>query len=364
MKKTIFFILGFFLSGMVPAAAHGTSDGGGNRLPYAAGDRFVVTAGYGEPPTHIRKDAYAIDLSKNGCDAYGAFVVAARGGSVWIAQNAGYNGGYGSQVLVRSADGVIARYAHLIAGSIPFGGGESVSQGTILGEIGNTGLVAGTSCGEHPGTHLHFALYAQNTEGTFLPENPEPISGYAGISSGNWYVSDNVVVPTNENLAAVESVFQDLLERIYRGSLSSTGAGVIPPGPGTSVAAPVVATSAPQGSPVGETPASSSVATSVPVSVIVPSFAPSSSGSLGDAVVTMSLPTLPATTSSFHGSVVASSTVSKFSSGGVSVVLPALRTQVPGGEGMSTSTVKDVSSTVSDIDDPTDDAVGACAEAP
>ena len=46
------------------------------KLPYVKGQSFLVTQGYNTPPTHIKKDSYALDLTQNGCDAYGMPVVA------------------------------------------------------------------------------------------------------------------------------------------------------------------------------------------------------------------------------------------------------------------------------------------------
>lgn len=142
------------------------------KLPYAEGERFVVTTGYNTPPTHIKKDSYAIDLSQGGCDAYGKPAVAAFGGTAWVVQEAGYNGGYGTQLLILAAGKIVARYAHLIPGSIPVGQGDAVQQGTIVGEIGNTGLVAGNACQAHPGTHIHFAMDTENADGSFAAKDP------------------------------------------------------------------------------------------------------------------------------------------------------------------------------------------------
>ena len=134
------------------------------KLPYAKGESFVVTTGYDSPPTHIKKDAYAIDFTQNGCDAYGKPAVAALPGTVWVVQENGYNGGYGTQLLVVSDGAVVGRYAHLIPGSIVVAAGDAIKQGMTLGMIGDTGLVAGMACAEHPGTHLHFALYDASSE--------------------------------------------------------------------------------------------------------------------------------------------------------------------------------------------------------
>src|SRR5207302_288849 len=121
------------------------------KLPYAKGESFIVVQGYDSPPTHIKKDRFAIDFSENGCDAYGKFAVAASSGNVMLVQKFGYNGGYGTQVLVKHPGGIVSRYAHLIQGSVAVKDGEAVARGEVLGKIGNSGLVMGAACAIHPG---------------------------------------------------------------------------------------------------------------------------------------------------------------------------------------------------------------------
>ncbi len=354
MKKIFFLSIWIFLAGIAPAAATRASEEFRNNLPYLAGDRFIVTAGYGSMPTHVKKDAYAIDFSKNGCSAYGALVVAARSGSVWIAQNSGYNGGYGSQILVRSDDGVIARYAHLIAGSIPVRKGDSIPQGTILGEVGDTGLVAGTSCDNHPGTHLHFALYTQAADGIFLPRDPEPISGYTGISRGNWYVSDNVLGATKSNLAVLGAIFHDLFERTEKNgsSMAAVGTNATSGDHDTPVAAPSVANPAQQDLVMRKVASSSSI------SVHVPIVATASSSGFG-VQATSSVPASIATSSGRIMEVPAP--VERISPGGVSAVLPYPRMTASGG---AASIGASSSPSSSNIDDPMDDTVNFCGNAP
>lgn len=166
------------------------------KLPYEAGQRFVVVQGYSTAPTHVRKDLYAIDFSQGGCDAYGRFAVASAPGTVMLAQEAGYNGGYGTQVLIIDESRIVARYAHLIPGSVTVAAGDAVARGEPLGTIGNTGLVAGAACPTHPGTHLHFAMYGEAGDGSFVPFLPEPISQCVGITAGRWYLSDNELAIT------------------------------------------------------------------------------------------------------------------------------------------------------------------------
>ncbi|MDE2019241.1 MAG: M23 family metallopeptidase [Patescibacteria group bacterium] len=180
-------ILALFSAVLVPKAQAGTEI----KLPYAKGERFVVAEGYFSPPTHVKKDDYAIDFTQNGCNAYGKPAVAALAGRAWVVQDSGYNGGYGTQLLVLSDGNVVGRYAHLIPGSIKVQSGDAVRRGMPLGEIGNTGLVMGAACSKHPGTHLHFAFYDKQSDGTFIAHDPEPISGYTDIAEGDWYLSDN-----------------------------------------------------------------------------------------------------------------------------------------------------------------------------
>ncbi len=166
------------------------------KLPYEKADSFVVVQGYDSPPTHVKKDEYAIDFSKDGCSAYGDLAVAASAGQVLLAESEGYNGGYGSQVLIDHGDGILTRYAHLISGTVMVHKGEYVPSGATLGEIGNTGLVAGLACFEHPGAHLHFAAYVHLPDGDYAPVKAEPISGYRDVRQGKWYVSDNAPLET------------------------------------------------------------------------------------------------------------------------------------------------------------------------
>lgn len=78
----------------------------------------------------------------------GTPVMAAADGRVIVARSGGYNGGYGSMVIMTHDNGVQTVYAHLRAVYVT--SGQTISQGTIIGELGNTG--------RSTGPHLHFEV--------------------------------------------------------------------------------------------------------------------------------------------------------------------------------------------------------------
>lgn len=81
-------------------------------------------------------------------DGSGAYVMAAAAGTVIISRNGGYNGGYGSYVVIKHANGTQTLYGHLKGTAVSVG--ESVAQGQLIGYEGNTGRSSGT--------HLHFEV--------------------------------------------------------------------------------------------------------------------------------------------------------------------------------------------------------------
>jgi murein DD-endopeptidase MepM/ murein hydrolase activator NlpD len=78
----------------------------------------------------------------------GTSIVAAADGKVIISRTSGWNGGYGSYVVVEHPNGTQTLYAHMsenIASQ-----GSSVVQGQVLGYVGMTGKATGP--------HLHFEI--------------------------------------------------------------------------------------------------------------------------------------------------------------------------------------------------------------
>lgn len=78
----------------------------------------------------------------------GAEVFAASSGNVIIARSGGWNGGYGSYVVVDHGNGVQTLYAHLSA--VKVAQGQRVVQGQVIGALGNSG--------RSTGPHLHFEV--------------------------------------------------------------------------------------------------------------------------------------------------------------------------------------------------------------
>ena len=78
----------------------------------------------------------------------GTPVYAAAGGSVVVARAGGWNGGYGSYVVISHGNGSQTLYAHM--SKVSAYDGETVSRGDVIGYVGKTGLATGP--------HLHFEI--------------------------------------------------------------------------------------------------------------------------------------------------------------------------------------------------------------
>lgn len=78
----------------------------------------------------------------------GTPIVAAAGGDVIIALEGGWNGGYGTYVVVKHDNGTQSLYAHM--SSVAAGKGQRVNAGQVIGYVGNTG--------RSTGAHLHFEI--------------------------------------------------------------------------------------------------------------------------------------------------------------------------------------------------------------
>lgn len=90
----------------------------------------------------------------NGVDlasSYGAKIYAAADGEVLISKSSGWNGGYGSYIVLKHGNGTQTLYGHLSGTAVS--AGDTVKQGQVIGYMGNSGQVTG-----HTGVHLHFEI--------------------------------------------------------------------------------------------------------------------------------------------------------------------------------------------------------------
>lgn len=88
-----------------------------------------------------------VDLAPN-CRCSGDPIMASADGVVTISRASGYNGGYGIYVVLSHPNGTQTVYGHMSINYVSVG--QRVSQGDMIGRVGNTG--------RSTGPHLHFEI--------------------------------------------------------------------------------------------------------------------------------------------------------------------------------------------------------------
>jgi LysM repeat protein len=78
----------------------------------------------------------------------GTSILAAASGEVIVSKQSGWNGGYGTYIVIAHSNGTQTLYAHNSRNIV--GVGDKVIQGQVIGYVGNTG--------KSTGPHLHFEL--------------------------------------------------------------------------------------------------------------------------------------------------------------------------------------------------------------
>jgi len=150
--------------------------------PFEDDEPFVLTRGYETPATHVGKEQYALDFTQSGCLAFRKPIIAVADGEVTKVnvddRRPQGGGGYGLFVLIGHSDGIKSRYAHL--DEVLISSGE-VKAGDVVGLMGNTGHVSGTSCPEYPGLHLHFAMYNYDLSAY----KPEPMQKCTDVTNSS-----------------------------------------------------------------------------------------------------------------------------------------------------------------------------------
>lgn len=120
----------------------------GSIEPYLGGSGPAI-AGYYGLPVHgiITQSIHGYNGVDIGAPA-GTPIYAAAGGTVIVAKSGGYNGGYGSYVVIQHPNGTQTLYAHMSAVLTTVG--STVTQGEVIGHVGTTG--------DSTGNHLHFEV--------------------------------------------------------------------------------------------------------------------------------------------------------------------------------------------------------------
>ena len=125
------------------------------KAPSYFADNSKATGGYYIKPipcrlTQNRHDKYAVDMS---CGA-GTPIKAAASGTVIFAKY-GWNGAFGNLIIIKHPNGTQTFYAH--QSKFAVSQGDYVSQGQIIGYVGNTG--------RSTGPHLHFEVRGAKNPG-------------------------------------------------------------------------------------------------------------------------------------------------------------------------------------------------------
>jgi LysM repeat protein len=86
----------------------------------------------------------AVDLAA----PIGTPIMASAAGTVIVVRTSGYNGGYGSYVVIAHSNGTQTLYAHM--SRVAAVQGQAVDQGVVIGYVGSTG--------KSTGPHVHFEI--------------------------------------------------------------------------------------------------------------------------------------------------------------------------------------------------------------
>lgn len=130
--------------GQVQVAATVKASTGGSSVGASVGAGYYIHPVPGAIKTQGIHGYNGVDL---GAPA-GTPVRAAAAGEVVVSMSSGWNGGYGSYIVIKHANGTQTLYAHLSSNTVS--AGDVVTQGQNIGAVGNTG--------RSTGNHLHFEV--------------------------------------------------------------------------------------------------------------------------------------------------------------------------------------------------------------
>ncbi|MEK7186758.1 MAG: M23 family metallopeptidase [Patescibacteria group bacterium] len=116
----------------------------------ASSNQVSVSSGYYLRPISGGRKSQGIH-GYNGIDiaaSVGTPIYASANGTVIVSKKSGYNGGYGTYVVVSHPNGTQTLYAHMSRNDVSIG--QRVNQGDVIGTVGNTG--------RSTGPHIHFEV--------------------------------------------------------------------------------------------------------------------------------------------------------------------------------------------------------------
>ncbi len=149
-------------------------------LPYAEKKSFLLIQASNSQMSH--KEELSLDFKMK----KGSKICAARDGIVTEARGDSDKGGLkeenlhdGNFIIIRHADGSIAKYWHLEKDGVFVQVGDTVQQGQVIGASGNTGYTA------FP--HLHFQI--NDAAGRQILTRFYTRRGIKYLRPGNWYKS-------------------------------------------------------------------------------------------------------------------------------------------------------------------------------
>lgn len=120
---------------------------GANSDAVPVGGKFMIKPTNGAVTQNFHSGHYAYDIA----DRSKPPIWAAADGTVIKASSGTWGGGYGNHIIIDHGNGVQTLYAHMEYLSVNVG--DHVSQGQVIGKMGNTGNVRGIT-----GIHLHFEV--------------------------------------------------------------------------------------------------------------------------------------------------------------------------------------------------------------
>jgi len=135
---------------IIPDGVISTSQITSTKSTKSSSSNVSVSSGYYMKPISGGRKSQGIH-GHNGVDLaapVGTPIMASASGKVIISRTGGYNGGYGTYVVISHSNGTQTLYAHMSDNYVTVG--ESVSQGQTIGEIGMTGRTTGP--------HIHFEV--------------------------------------------------------------------------------------------------------------------------------------------------------------------------------------------------------------